>query len=152
MTEQIYIIAMIILGVLEVIFTVGFFLMLKKINDLKCDYEFFRNIQKLDNEYFNKITEQTVYMKEAYDKMVDLMERYGENHDKMVSTMLDSSQHVIDGYKIITEQHRKLLDVWKRIDERYDNTYEQFKHCTDELKKLNEDYIREHIFVEKEAS
>lgn len=152
MTEQIPVIAMIILGVLEVIFTVGFFLMMKKINDLKCDYEFFRNIQKLDNEYFNKITEQTVYMKEAYDKMVDLMERYGENHDKTVSTMLDSAQHVIDGYHMISEQHKKLLDVWKKIDERYDNTYEQFKHCTDELKKLNEDYIREHVFVEKEAS
>ena len=40
-------------------------------------------------------------------------------------------------YKEIETGHKELLNYWKGVDERYDQTYEEFKLLSDELKKIN---------------
>ena len=40
-------------------------------------------------------------------------------------------------YKFITDMQTKLLECWKGCEERYSQSYEQFKHCSDQLKELS---------------
>jgi hypothetical protein len=44
---------------------------------------------------------------------------------------------MIERYKSIEAAYKKLLDCWQHIDERYDQTYEQFKLAVNKLDELH---------------
>ena len=150
MTTTILIIAMIILGVSEVIFATGFYMLLKRVDKLDLDYDFFKKMHEIDEDYYKYICEETGKMAKAYDQHTEIF----ETANKYFDLLQQQYETMKKQYGFIVNQHGTLLNAWDAIStdfaDKYDNIYEQFKLCTEELKKLNEDYIREHVFIDKE--
>lgn len=70
---------------------------------------------------------------------VDML-RYSEKCDTQTKRYKDIcaiAEKMCTRYKEIETGHKELLNCWKGVDERYDQTYEQFKLLSDELKKIN---------------
>ena len=132
MTTTILIIAMIILGVSEVIFATGFYMLLKRIDKLDLDYDFFEKMHKIDQDYYKFMCEESSKMAKAYDKHTEIFKISNVYYDAISEQYNNIKKH----YEFITNQHTILLTMMDGINERYDNAYEQFKLCTDELKKL----------------
>ena len=66
--------------------------------------------------------------------------RYAEKCDhqnEIHGKFLELASGMIDRYKSIEAAYKKLLECWKHIDERYDQTYEQFKLAVNKLDELH---------------
>lgn len=132
MTTTILIIAMIILGVSEVIFATGFYMLLKRVDKLDLDYDFFKKMHEIDQDYYKFICKESSKMAKAYDRHTEIF----ETANKYFDLLEKRHGEIIKHYEFITNQHTILLTMMDGINERYDNAYEQFKVCMDELKKL----------------
>lgn len=58
--------------------------------------------------------------------------------------LTDSYDHILKAYEIMRKQYdsivdmnTKLLNCWKGCEERYSQSYEEFKHCSDSLKEIS---------------
>lgn len=61
------------------------------------------------------------------------------------------AEKMCERYTDINNMQTELLNAWEKYGERYDQTYEEFKFLSDELKKLNaKDERRTCVFDEKQ--
>lgn len=89
--------------------------------------------------------------KRAFDLCYDQITDYSNTIKKLfayeheicdsIKTRYDA---VCDAYKLmrgeydsIVDMNKKLLECWKGCEERYSQSYELFKHCTDSLKEVS---------------
>ena len=79
------------------------------------------------------IMEELAVQEKIYNNIYDLLETYGKQFDDII----DDYNIIRKYHQLINDNYQKLLNVWEQIDKRYDNTFEQFKFCSDELHKLN---------------
>lgn len=63
--------------------------------------------------------------------------KYEESQTKNYIEFCKVAEKMCTRYREIETSHKELLNCWKGVDERYDQTYEQFKLLSDELKKIN---------------
>ena len=90
-------------------------------------------------------------LKKFFDINNQLIEKYNERitnlHDELKLWQKNAEQSydaicsayktMYDQYKLIADMQTKLLECWKGCEERYSQSYEQFKHCSDQLKELS---------------
>lgn len=78
---------------------------------------------------------------EKYNKCLDnVYERETTIRDNVTETydaITEAYNKMYDQYKRITDMHMKLLECWKGCEERYSQSYELFKHCSDNLKEVS---------------
>lgn len=70
--------------------------------------------------------------------------RVCDRENELNSTINAWSKNVLDAYGVMRERYEtitdtniELLKCWKSIEERYSQSYEQFKHCSDKLKEVS---------------
>ena len=70
--------------------------------------------------------------------------RVCDRENELNNTINAWSKNVLDAYGIMRKQydaiidnHTELIKCWKSIEERYSQSYEQFKHCSDKLKEVS---------------
>ena len=90
-------------------------------------------------------------LKKFFDINNQLIEKYNErvtilhdginlwqkNAEQSYNAICSAYKTVHDQYKLITDIHTKLLECWKGCEERYSQSYELFKHCSDNLKEVS---------------
>ena len=84
-------------------------------------------VMKTNQKYTDAVAKDVIKYAEICDKSVAVMEQIHEQYNA-----------VVESVRTLSDQHIKLLDCWKRIEERYSQTYEQFKICNDCMKKIME--------------
>lgn len=67
----------------------------------------------------------------------DLLNLWQENAEQSYDTIYSAYKTMYDQYKLITDMQTKLLNCWKGCEERYSQSYEEFKHCSDKLKEIS---------------
>ena len=90
--------------------------------------------------YTDIITELYQRSHKYEESLSEDMLRYAEKCDQqneMYGKFLEASEAMLSQYKKIESAYKKLLDCWKGIDERYDQTYEQFKLAVNKLDELH---------------
>lgn len=74
---------------------------------------------------------------EKYNKCLNgVYDREKDLHNELIS-IYGSYEKMYDQYKLITDMQTKLLECWKGCEERYSQSYELFKHCSDNLKEVS---------------
>ena len=145
MINNILFIALVVLAVTEVIFICSIFSLKDKVKELSLDNDVFKMILKDNNEMVEKLCNLSDKQTESYEtmyKLVDLItdqyttikKQYDIFQEQNVM-MLKSHKMIIDNYQTIDKNYSMLLKVWR---EKYDHTYEQFKFCLDEMKRVRE--------------
>ena len=132
MLENVLFIALVVLGVTEVIFIVAFIMMKFKIDELKLDYDFFKEILKNNNEMIDKLYRIGKENENIYERMYSIIDGISDQYTKIYEAYNTMNQ----SYLVIGSQFKKLLSTWEEVAEDYQNSYEEYKHCVDELKSL----------------
>lgn len=123
----ILVIAIVLLAITEVMFLFGFLKLQDHIAKLKNDTDFYKNIFEIDQKYFKEMDQHYQVMCEKVDDLKTLHQEFCKISIRMC-----------DEYKAEYDAHEKLLECWKGIETRYSDTYEEFKRCTDVMKKLED--------------
>ena len=90
-------------------------------------------------------------LKKFFDINNQLIEKYNErvtilhdginlwqkNAEQSYDAICSAYKTMYNQYKLITDMHTKLLECWKGCEERYSQSYELFKHCSDNLKEVS---------------
>ena len=76
------------------------------------------------------------YEKSLSDDMLKYAEKC-DHQNEIYGQFLVASEAILSQYKKIDSAYKKLLDCWKGIDERYDQTYDQFKLCINKFDELH---------------
>ena len=118
---------MIVLFVSEILFMVAFFKLYDKIDYLKSDIDFYKNLCQINEKYYKLADEHYGAMCEKVDSM-----------NNMYFKILKATEMLCNEYKEIRSQHEQLLDAWRMIEDRYAQSYEEFAQCSKELQSLNE--------------
>lgn len=125
-----------LLAVSEIIFGVCFTAMHDKINELRCEYEFCKNIIKINNES----TDSVLKVLEAHDKkyktIVQLTDAITQQHDIYAEQM----KLVVGNQEHLIEQYEKMIDAYHSIESRYGFIYDELKECNDRLNKIHEKF------------
>ena len=81
----------------------------------------------------NQIREHNESLKRVYDRETKTY----EDTKSWMKAVNDAYQIIRKQYDTIIEVHTKLLECWKGCEERYSQSYELFKHCSDNLKEVS---------------
>lgn len=123
--------ALIVLAIGEIIFGGLCIVWLKKLDEVTEEMREYKTVcsevMKTNQKYTDSVAKDVIKYAEICDKSVAVMEKIHEQYDAVVKSV-----------STLSDQHVKLLDCWKRIEERYLQTYEQFKRCNDCMKKIME--------------
>ena len=76
------------------------------------------------------------YEKSLSDDMMEYAQKC-DHQNEMYGKFLEASNHICTRFDKITDAYKKLLNCWEGIDERYDQTYEQFKLAVNKLDELH---------------
>lgn len=90
--------------------------------------------------YTDIITELYQTSHKYEESLSEDMMRYAEKCDhqnEMYGKFIEASNHICTRFDKITDAYKKLLNCWEGIDERYDQTYEQFKLAVNKLDELH---------------
>lgn len=141
MTNNILFVALIVLAVTEVIFAVGFFMMLSKIKKLDSDCKIFRTIMETDRDITNELAKTVSEEAENYEHMYELCDLMADQNNKIVKqydNILKQYEIFYDAFNTINDNYKKLLNCWKDVTNACDISSEQFRLCSEELKKVVE--------------
>ena len=127
-----FIIAIVILAVTELAFIFALLKLHDKEIDLEDKLQFIKSILEVEGGYVNKIDATTLRWAENMDNMVKLT----STNNELCERIYDSYKNICDAYDVIKSHYGRLIDTWKEIDNRYDDTCDQFKLCTEELKSF----------------
>lgn len=144
MINNILFIALVVLGVTEIFFAVAFIMLINKLSQLKFDYEFMREVLKINNNTTEKLCDSIDKENEIYHNMLLLVEGYGQQYDEIYDAYLNMDKT----YRAIVDHIKKVIKTWEGISEDYQNSFEQFKRCSDEIKILNtrfENFINDNL-------
>lgn len=148
MINNLIFIALIVLAVTEVIFIVAIIKMGGKLKELNRIYDFVHEIMKGDSEMLDKISCGIDEQAETYEKMFNLVDILGEQYKTIISSheqILEAYLIISNGYKEMKENHKTLLKCWKEVADNADTASTQFKLCTEELKKIKPNELKEEM-------
>ena len=74
---------------------------------------------------------------ERVNVLYDGINLWQKNAEQSYDAICSAYKTMHDQYKLITDMHTKLLECWKGCEERYSQSYELFKHCSDNLKEVS---------------
>lgn len=141
MINNILFVALVVLAVTEVIFVVGFFMMLSKIKKLDSDCKIFKVIMETDRDITNELAKTVSEEAENYEHMYELCDLMADQNNKIVEqyqNILKQYEIFYEAFKTINENYKKLLSCWKDVTNACDISSEQFRLCSEELKKVVE--------------
>ena len=141
MINNILFIALVILAVTEVIFAVGFFMLLSKIKKLDSDCKIFKAIMETDRDITNELAKTVSEESENYEHMYELCDLMADQNNKIVEqyqNILKQYEIFYEAFKTINDNYKKLLSCWKDVTNACDISSEQFRLCSEELKKVVE--------------
>lgn len=144
MIENIVFLAIIGLAITEVIFIIGLIILNSKIAKLKSferDYEVIRMIQKDNNSIIKRMCDAVDEERETYEHMYELCDLMTDQNNKIVEqyqNILKQYELFHDAFKTINDNYKKLLNCWKDVTNACDISSEQFRLCSEELKKVVE--------------
>lgn len=144
MIENVVFLAIIGLAITEVIFIVGLIILNSKIAKLKSferDYEVIRMIQKDNNDIIKRMCDAIDEEREIYEHMYELCDLMADQNNKIVEqyqNILKQYELFHDAFKMINDNYKKLLSCWKDVTNACDISSEQFRLCSEELKKVVE--------------
>lgn len=141
MINNILFVALVVLAVTEVIFVVGFFMMLSKIKKLDSDCEIFKAIMETDRDITNELAKTVGEEAENYEHMYELCDLMADQNNKIVEqyqNILKQYEIFYEAFKTINDNYKKLLNCWKDVTNACDISSEQFRLCSEELKKVIE--------------
>ncbi len=103
------------------------------IHDLLSATKSLQDTEDLLNKSFD-INNQLI---EKYNKcLCGVLDREKDLHNELIS-VYGTYEKIYEQYTLITKMHSKLLECWKGCEERYSQSYELFKHCSDNLKEVS---------------
>jgi len=92
-------------------------------------------------DILKKVLDLNNQLIEKYNKCLDnVYERettIRDTFNSLTDNVIEAYSKMYDQYKLITDTHKKLLECWKGCEERYSQSYELFKHCSDNLKEVS---------------
>lgn len=148
MTNNILFIALVVLAVTEVIFAVGFFILMARVKNLKETTDTYKLIMKSDRETIMIIRDAMEKEEETYEHMYELLDNLCDQissiqtiHEQVYEqyqNILKQYEVFHESFKTINENYKKLLSCWKDVTTASDNASEQFRLCAEELKKIPE--------------
>ena len=68
-------------------------------------------------------------LKETFDLYKALSQRE-DTQNELINKVCEAFTELNRGYQVLADQHKKLLECWKGIDERYSVTCEQFEEIS----------------------
>ena len=136
MVNTILIILIVLLAVSEIIFGICFTAMHDKINDLRSEYEFCKNIIKINNES----TDSVLKVLEAHDKKYKTMVQLTDAINKHQDIFTEQMNLILGNQAALIEHYDKMIDAYHSIESRYGFIYDEFKECNDRLNKIHEKF------------
>lgn len=107
------------------------------IHDLLSATKSLQDMEELSKRAFDLCNDQIKDHTNAMKKMV-------ANDNAICDSIKSCCDSVCDAYKLMRGQYdsivnmnTKLLNCWKGCEERYSQSYEEFKHCSDKLKEIS---------------
>lgn len=107
------------------------------IHDLLSAVKSLQDMEELSKHAFDLCYDQIT----DYSNTIKKLFAHGHEICDSIRTRYDA---VCDAYKLmrgeydsIIDMNRKLLECWKGCEERYSQSYELFKHCSDQLKEVS---------------
>lgn len=91
----------------------------------------------INNQLIEKYDERLNLVYERETNLHDGISLWQENAEQSYDTICSAYKTMYDQYKLITDMQTKLLNCWKGCEERYSQSYEEFKHCSDKLKEIS---------------
>lgn len=141
MINNVLFIALVVLAVTEVIFAVGFFMMVGKVKKLETYYTIFRTIMETNRDMTDSMMKTVSEEAENYEHMYELCDLMADQNNKIVEqyqNILKQYELFHDAFKTINDNYKKLLNCWKDVTNACDISSEQFRLFSDELKKVVE--------------
>ena len=138
MINNVLFVALVVLAVSEVIFIVGFFMMLSKIKKLDSDCKIFKAVIETDRDITNELAKTVGEEAENYEHMYELCDLIVDQNSKIseqYDNILKQYEIFYDSYNEISSNYKKLLSCWKDVTNASDNSAEQFRLCALELKR-----------------
>ncbi len=138
MINNVLFVALVVLAVTEVIFVVGFFMMLSKIKKLDSDCQIFKVIMETDRDITNELAKTVGEEAENYEHMYELCDLMADQNNKILEqyqNILKQYEIFHESYQMINENYKKLLNCWKDVTNACDISSEQFRLCSEELKR-----------------
>ena len=112
-------------------------IMFRIVYDLISAVKSLQDMEKLSKRAFDLCYDQIT----DYSNTIKKLFAYEHEICDSIKTRYDA---VCDAYKLmrgeydsIVDINKKLLECWKGCEERYSQSYEEFKHCSDSLKEIS---------------
>ena len=132
-------IILIVVGLLEIFgFTAALLLLKNKLEDFRLVGEQFGNTF-LRNYAFTRSDQ-----KEVNDKQWKHLAEMAQQADilKEQYEAIDAASDVMnERYLVISDNYKKLLDAWEKVEERYSDCYEQLKYQNEQFERLEKFYL-----------
>lgn len=91
----------------------------------------------INNQLIKKYDERLNLVHEREINIHDGISLWQKNAEQSYDTICSAYKTMYDQYKLITDMQTKLLNCWKGCEDRYSQSYELFKHCSDNLKEVS---------------
>lgn len=119
------VIAMAAIEIISIVVTINFLKTYKNIcDDTVLKYmESMDTMRRADLERFRDISDK-------YEKVIDS----GDSIIKIISEQYDS---MLEVFHSISNMQTKVFDCWKGIENRYSDSYDQYRLCTKKLDEIN---------------
>ena len=131
------VIALIVLGILEFVAIGLLIYWIYKIEDsidsMKNQTELVVGLYKLDQEYIDDLGKKMIEFAGQVDHQTEIYKSICE----MDVQICDQYKQMYENYMTITEHYSKLLAAWKNIEDRYSQSYEQFKLAASKLNEIS---------------
>lgn len=107
------------------------------VHDLLDAVKSLQDMEELSKHAFDLCSEQITNHSNAMKKLF-------ANENAICDSIKAGYDSVCDAYKLmrgqydsIVDMNTRLLNCWKGCEERYSQSYEEFKHCSDSLKEIS---------------
>ena len=114
------------------------------IHDLLSAMKSLMDMEELSKHAFDLCNEQITYHNNTIKKLFAQDNAISESISRCTEIIQDGYDNVCGAYEIMRKQYdsivdmnTKLLECWKGCEERYSQSYELFKHCSDNLKEVS---------------
>lgn len=96
-----------------------------------------KNVLELNNHLIEKYTDCLNGVYERETTILDACNSWAEEATETYGAITKAYDKMHEQYKSICDIQTKLLECWKGCEERYSQSYELFKHCSDNLKEVS---------------
>lgn len=146
MFNIITIIVLVVLVVTEIMFVVRYSKLNNRIDSLNFHYEYFESIFNINEEIVRNLSKEMDSLEERYDSINKIYTLISEQNNDIIDqyhNMMDVWEGLKDEYAHISATHQELLNIWAKIEERYSDSYEQYRKCTNDLNNAKDEINRQ---------